>query len=801
MRDQRSLILLVVLAFVFIFGWQQFMAWMWPPAPRPKPDAAKQTTEAFAKVTPHQSALAIRSAGASLQADLPPLGGPAHVAAAVHLANPAVQARFENDLVRRIAEQVSAPNPVLSGPLRAGLLVTNAASVRDDLRQRLYREVASRNLVQRAAAARRLITLGDDSTTLKVELTTLGAGVQSVTLNEFFAADRYGRKQAERLRLIPEDATGRKLPPAFLLFHFQPGPDNPNDRPWDTLGTIDWRLEEESIKKVKTEQGEQVTEVAFTAEVPDQDVVLRKTYSLAPGDYHIGLSIRIQRKSGGDGPVQFRYQMTGGHALPIEGEYYTGTFRNSLIGQVDSRNNLWREYEESRSVSIKQGGKRVDKHPERFIRYAAVAVQYFASAIVVDSDQKEQDFLQWARTTLPWTDYQTNEKRPFLDDITVRVNTRLLDLKPDAAIEHKYLLYHGPMKVALLGELGTGSKRASPELVTRYKDKLRLDTLTDYHYQMEGFPGAMSRFFSAIYWTNVLIACTNLMHWVLNALHSVIPNYGVCIILLTVLVRVIMFPISRKQAMMSVRMQALAPEMKKVQEKYKDDPQGKSQAVMELYRKHGVNPLGSCWVMLLQMPVFMGLYYALMESIHFRLAEFWPLWINNLAAPDMLIWWGENIPLISNPEHKDMILCGLVPNLFYLGPYFNLLPIAAIALMVVHQKLFTPPPADEQQEMQMKMMKYMMLFMGVLFFKVAAGLALYFIMSSAWGLAERRFLPKSKIGEAAGGTGDGQAAKPVKPATPPKTKQKTEKTKKEKDGALRKVQDWWEEILRQAKKK
>src|SRR5262249_49338410 len=160
-----------------------------------------------------------------------------------------------------------------------------------------------------------------------------------------------------------------------------------------------------------------------------------------------------------------------------------------------------------------------------------------------------------------------------------------------ATVEHKYLLYHGPVKVALLGELGGGGKAVEPELIARYKDELRLDTFTDYRYQMEGFAGAMSRFFSAIYWTNVLIACTNLMHWVLNGLHVVLPNYGVCIILLTILVRVAMFPISRKQALMSVKMQALGPEMKKVQEKYKDDPQGRNQAVMELYRKHGVNPL------------------------------------------------------------------------------------------------------------------------------------------------------------------------------------------------------------------
>ncbi len=84
-----------------------------------------------------------------------------------------------------------------------------------------------------------------------------------------------------------------------------------------------------------------------------------------------------------------------------------------------------------------------------------------------------------------------------------------------------------------------------------------------------------------------------------------------------------------------------------------------------------------------------------------------------------------------------------------LGPYFNLLPLLTIALFIVQQKMFMPPPTDEQTAMQQKMMNYMMIFMGVLFYKVAAGLCIYFIASSLWGIAERKFLPKNA--SAAGG--------------------------------------------------
>ena len=81
----------------------------------------------------------------------------------------------------------------------------------------------------------------------------------------------------------------------------------------------------------------------------------------------------------------------------------------------------------------------------------------------------------------------------------------------------------------------------------------------------------------------------------------------------------------------------------------------------------------------------------------------------------------------------------------WLGPYFNVLPIFTCILFIIQQKLFTPPPTDEQQEMMHKMMKYMMIFMGFLFFKVPAGLCLYFITSSLWGIIERKMLPKPQL--------------------------------------------------------
>jgi YidC/Oxa1 family membrane protein insertase len=389
------------------------------------------------------------------------------------------------------------------------------------------------------------------------------------------------------------------------------------------------------------------------------------------------------------------------------------------------------------------------------------------------------------------TSYAVIEGKPypnkdFLDDVTVRLVSQPVKLPSGVAVVHKYLLYNGPAKVRLLGHLESGG--AETGQVSRYLNDLHLDTLTDYRYPStpSWVPG---------FWTDLLILCTNFMHNFLWYLHVVIRDYGVCIMLLTILVRGAMYPLSRKQALASAKMQAvmkeLQPEIKKLEEKYKNDPMALRQAKTELMMKRGANPLammGSCWMMFLQMPIFLGLYYALQESIHFRLASF--LWMPNLAAPDMLIWWSTHIPEISKWE-------SLRSSIIYLGPYFNLLPVVAIAFMIMQQKLLTPPPTDEQSAATMKMMPYMMVFMGFVFYKVAAGLCLYFISTSVWGLLERKVFLKKKVDAMSN-----PKAPPPKPAAPVAGKGKGKALKKpETNGRFQKVRDFWEKVLKEARKK
>jgi YidC/Oxa1 family membrane protein insertase len=204
---------------------------------------------------------------------------------------------------------------------------------------------------------------------------------------------------------------------------------------------------------------------------------------------------------------------------------------------------------------------------------------------------------------------------------------------------------------------------------------------------------------------------------------------------------------SRRQQAINANMQAriatIKPQLDEVNAKYKDDFMKLSQEKAVLFRKAGIRhsaQMGGCLLLFAQMPILMGLYFCLQESIFFRLEPF--LWMPNLAAPDMTKWWGEHVPLISTPSARFGSF-----SFLYLGPYFNLLPLFAVILFYVQQKLTMPPPTDEMQETQQKMMKYMLAFSALFFYKVAAGLCVYFIVSGLWSLLERKLVPKPKIDE------------------------------------------------------
>ena len=208
--------------------------------------------------------------------------------------------------------------------------------------------------------------------------------------------------------------------------------------------------------------------------------------------------------------------------------------------------------------------------------------------------------------------------------------------------------------------------------------------------------------------------------WLLRALFHAVGNFGVAIILLTVIMRGLMFPIAQKGFASMAAMRAIQPKMKALQERYKDDKPKQQQEVMALYKAEGVNPLAGCLPMFLQIPVFFALYKTLILSIEMRHQPF-VLWIKDLSAPD--------------PLHV-LNLFGLLP---FTPPSFLAIGILALLLgatMFLQFKL-NPVAADPMQQQMFAIMPWVMMFVMAPF---AAGLLIYWITSNILTIAQQKYL-------------------------------------------------------------
>ncbi len=669
----------------------------------------------------------------------------------------------------------------------------------------------------------KLIALSGEKYNLKVLLTNKGAGVQQVALPAFDQASRVGGtakdettglpypmelvpgyyRQLDRATVkadgphvaltagpVPKDV--RLAPASYTITHYPTAPTGDNERPLIDLTSRTWKLVGE-----KAGTDETPGEVVFETTLGEPFFTrIRKTFSLGKLDFHVRMKLEFFAAAGRtDKSPELYYQIAGPRNVPIEGEWYSGVHRNAIVGCKSSNGSAYRAIADAAHIVTESGTEKYKANSSAVpgdFTFTAVVNQFYAAALCIDPDQPDdvrKGLWEYVRATREWneTDREYDPKdprevyyadKPQLGDITVRAVSR--PVKPNAdgktATEHRYWLYHGPTKVRLLKSLHLldkdhqGFAADVPTVDDKYMDALGLTVMTD-----APAPNWFGSFTGGIGWTALVVWFTNRMHDVLGWLHGVVPVWGLNILMLTVAVRLLlMLPSRRQQAgmlKMQEKMAAMKPELAKLQEQFKNDPQRLNQEKTKLMLKHGVNPLtsmGGCVLMFAQMPVFLGLYYCLQESIFFRLDNF--LWVQNLAAPDMLFTWSESIPFLSTADQ--------IGHSWYLGPFVNILPVVAVALMYVNFKVSSPPPTDEQQEMSQKTMKFMMLFMGVFFYKMAAGLCIYFICSTLWGLTERWMLKRKKkrLEEAAAaalaaGIPPGPTlttTKPTAPSGPPK---------------------------------
>jgi YidC/Oxa1 family membrane protein insertase len=245
---------------------------------------------------------------------------------------------------------------------------------------------------------------------------------------------------------------------------------------------------------------------------------------------------------------------------------------------------------------------------------------------------------------------------------------------------------------------------------------------------------------------------TDAMLWLLTFIHGIVGNYGIAIIILVIIVRLILHPVTKRGQVSMMKMQkaqaSIKPKLDALQEKYKNDKQKLQEEQMKLYREEGINPMGSilgCLPMGLQMPIWIALWTTLNTNVDMRhMPFFW--WIHDLSSPDALIPFGTSY---------DVPLIGTL-----MGPIsaFNLLPIIMTITMYAQQKLMqkftkpvTPaqpkldkdgnPIADPQAQMQ-KMMGFMMVFFGFIFYNFPSGLNLYILTSNLLGMAEQYHIKK-----------------------------------------------------------
>jgi YidC/Oxa1 family membrane protein insertase len=228
--------------------------------------------------------------------------------------------------------------------------------------------------------------------------------------------------------------------------------------------------------------------------------------------------------------------------------------------------------------------------------------------------------------------------------------------------------------------------------------------------------------------------------WLLRTLNGLVGNFGVAIILLTVIIRGLMFPIAQKQFASMAQMKAVQPKMKEIQERFKDDKQRQQQEIMKLYKDEKVNPLAGCLPLVLQIPIFFALYKVLVLAIEMRHEPF-ILWIRDLSAPD--------------PAHI-LNLFGMlpydVPGFLAIGPLAVLLGIT----MWLTFKL-NPSAMDPVQQQMFAIMPWILMFVMAPF---AAGLLLYWVTSNLLTLAQQSYLySKHPQLKAANAAADKQAAK------------------------------------------
>ena len=373
-------------------------------------------------------------------------------------------------------------------------------------------------------------------------------------------------------------------------------------------------------------------------------VKLEKTFILNPGSYVIDVGHRVTQASANTSPLVLYTEIVRDASQeqkigPFDGAFSASTFTGPAVytGKEKFNKLEFTEIDKNKITIPTQA-------PAGDPAWVAMVQHYFASA--------------W----IPGDKFARDIYAGKIDNGLYRIGiqTPLGDVAPGSTVVEKALLFVGPQEESMLETIAPG-----------------FELLKDYGY---------------------LTILAKPIFWLLEKIHGYVGNWGWSIILLTILIKLVFFPLSAASYKSMARMKEVQPRLMAMKEQYKGEPQKLNQAMMEMYRKEKINPLGGCLPVVIQIPVFISLYWVLLSSVEMRGAP-WVLWIHDLSIPD---------------------------------PYY-ILPLIMAASMFVQTKLNPTPP----DPVQAKIMMYMPIVFSVMFFFFPAGLVLYWVVNNLLSIAQQ----------------------------------------------------------------
>jgi YidC/Oxa1 family membrane protein insertase len=458
---------------------------------------------------------------------------------------------------------------------------------------------------------------------------------------------------------------------------------------------------------------------------------ITKTYSIRPNDYVIDCSIYIENSSSSEQTYSFGIEGPAG----IGNEGFRGDSRRVIgcfVNTKEEHTTVIKTADALRKDALKSttGDTKIDSNEGDFL-WLAITNKYFASILVPQPSDKNK-FCDWIKSKTGA--YIDPDGRPNSGDETIATHLVITKttLKSDETREYKFQLYCGPKDNMLFNK--------NPQ------------------FKSLGFINAID-FMPCFCCPAMLIrplafGILRLMEW----LHVFLFNYGLVIIILVFVVRLILHPLTKKGQVSMSKMSKLAPKVEQLKKKYADNKAEMNKQVMALYKEQGASPITGMIPMFIQMPIWIALYSAIDASVSLRGAKFLPFWITNLSAPDALF----HFPAVQIP------LLGKFDS-------FNLLPILMGLAFYLQQKL-TPTQAAAGNTQMAQQQKIMMIMMPILFplmlYSAPSGLNLY-IMASTFAGAIEQYVIKKHIKEREKKEDDGLV--PVTSKTGGKVKKKKPK--------------------------